>query len=101
MIRGTTPTFQLTLEDEEIDLSEMDNVYATFEQGCYKLTKSGDDISLDGNQVDVFFSQEESLKFKKGVMHIQLNWTFQNGKRACSNIVNVEIGENLINGVLQ
>ena len=47
MIRGTTPTFQLVLNDDQIDLTQADNVYATFEQGCYSTTKTGDQISAD------------------------------------------------------
>lgn len=100
MIRGTTPTFQLLI-DESVDLTQTDHVYATFKQDCFMLTKTGEDIEVSEHQVDVYFSQEESLKFRKGAMDVQLNWTFQNGKRACTNIVSVKIGENLINGVLQ
>lgn len=30
---GTTPTFVLTFEDEELDLTQMANVYVTFQSG--------------------------------------------------------------------
>lgn len=99
MIRGTTPTFQLKLNGD-VDLTEADNVYATFEQGCYSTTKTGDDIEVSEDQVDVYFDQSESLKFRQGFVDIQLNWTFDNGKRACSNIVKISVGKNLIGKVL-
>lgn len=101
MIRGTTPTFQLTLNDDQIDLTQVDNVYATFEQGCYSITKTGDEIEVNENQVDVYFNQRESLEFKQGYVDIQLNWTFDNGKRACSNIVRIMVGKNLVGCILQ
>lgn len=101
MVRGTTPTFTLTINDSNVDLTQMDNVYATFKQECNSITKTGEDLDVTANQVDVYMSQSETLKFKKGMVHIQLNWTFQNGKRACTNIVGVQVGENLYNGVLE
>ena len=100
MVRGTTPTFRLSI-DSDIDLTEMDNVYATFQQGEYLVTKTGEDIEVLPQEVDVYFSQEETLMFNKGTVDIQLNWTFENGKRACSNIVNTYIGENLVGEVLE
>lgn len=35
--RGTTPTFALTFEDEELDLTQAENVYVTFSY----ITKTG------------------------------------------------------------
>lgn len=99
MVRGTTPTFELTVEGD-IDLTQMDNVYATFTQDCYKVTKTGDDLVISAKEVDVYMTQEETLKFKKGTLLIQLNWTFQNGRRACTNILKVNVSENLEEKVL-
>ena len=101
MIRGTTPTFKLSIDDESIDLTEMNNVYATFQQDEYLVTKTGEDIEVYPQEVDVYFSQEESLRFNKGTVNIQLNWTFGDGRRVCSNIVNTYIGENLVGEVLE
>ena len=101
MIRGTTPTFELTIESKEIDLTQMTNVYATFEQNGCKLTKTGNDIDVSAQQVDVYLSQAETLKFAKGDIHVQLNWTFNDGHRACSEIAMVKIGDNLEDRVLQ
>lgn len=41
MIRGTTPTFKLLLNDEEVDLTAAANIYATFKQGSVLITKTG------------------------------------------------------------
>ena len=104
MVRGTTPTFILTLDD--VDLTGT-NVYVTFKQDkgdCPKgllLTKTGDDLTIEENVVSVYLSQEETLRFARGKLYIQVNWTFDNGKRACSEIALVKVDNNLLNGVLQ
>lgn len=100
MIRGTTPTFRFILNDDQIDLTQMDHIYVTFQQGNYVMTKSGDDLDLSEKQVDVYFNQNESLRFKQGVLSVQINYTFDNGKRGCTNIVNVSVGKNLVGSIL-
>lgn len=101
MIRGTTPTFKLLLNDEEVDLTAAANIYATFKQGTVLITKTGEDLTVTEHEVDVYLNQEESLKFKEGdVLEVQLNWTYSDGKRACSNIIRVNVGRNLEGGTL-
>lgn len=100
MVRGTTPTFSLKI-DNSVDLTEAYNVYATFKQTNHTLTKTGESLDVTAHQVDVYLSQEETLKFIGGSMDIQLNWTYADGSRACSNIVSVNVGANLIGSVLE
>ena len=100
MTRGTTPTFTLTLP-ETVDLSLAAKVYATFKQDTKKLTKTGDDITVGSHTVDVFLSQEETLSFYGGDVEVQLNWTYDDGKRACTNIVTIHVLKNLEAVVLQ
>lgn len=101
MIRGTTPTFVLTI-DETVDLTEASNVYVSFENDNVELVKkSGDSgVVVEAHQVSVYLTQEETLKFRKS-MEVQLNWTYANGSRGCTKIVNVPVGKNLIEEVLQ
>lgn len=101
MIRGTTPTFQLTINDETVDLTSADNVYVTFADKCWSITKTGEDLDVSTNQVDVYLSQEETLSFPKGNVYVQINWTFDNGKRACTTIASVKVTKNLIERVLE
>lgn len=100
MIRGTTPTFQLKLADEQVDLTQALNVYATFKSREQTITKSGADLEVTANEVDVYMSQEETLGFLAGTIAVQLNWTYTDGRRACSNIVTMQIGENLLPEVI-
>lgn len=83
--RGTTPTFRLTLRDESIDLGLAANVYATFRQASKTLTKTGEDIDVDGNVVGVYLTQEETLGFSESPQtEVQLNWVYSDGSRAAS-----------------
>ena len=56
MIRGTTPTFQLKINDETVDLTNSDNVYVTFAYMGWSLTKTGEDIDVSAQQVDVYLT---------------------------------------------
>lgn len=99
MVQATTPTFVCTLP-ETVDLSEAESVYFTLRQGQTIITKTGDEITVDGSTVYVPFSQSETLRLFCGIAVIQLNWVYAGGKRACSNIVNVKVQPNLIMEVL-
>lgn len=99
MVQGTTPTFILTLPDT-VDLTGVKNLYFTLEQGNVKLTKKGEDLSVEGQEVSVYLGQEETLMFTPGRANLQLNWTYDGGTRACSNIVTVPVGHNLLKEVV-
>lgn len=101
MVRGTTPTFRLYLNDEYVDLTQAVNVYVSFKQKDTLITKTGEDLDITENEVDVYLSQAETLKFIKGDVEIQLNWTYLDGRRACSNIITIEVDKNLIGDVLE
>ena len=99
--RATTPTFTLKFTEEELDLTTANNVYATFEQDDVNFTKTGTDLVIAEKQVDVYLSQEETLKFKVGVVDIQLNWTMSNGRRASSDVKQVAITKQLLRQVVE
>lgn len=102
MVKGTTPTFKLTINDDSVNLLDASNIYVTFKQPCgISLTKSGGSLDVSAKEVDVYLSQEDTLLFVEGPMGIQLNWTYQDGQRACSDIVNVAVKPNLYEGVLE
>lgn len=100
MVQATTPTFVLTLP-QEVDLSQAENVYFTVSQGMNVLTKTGDSLTIDENVVSVFLSQTETLAFSVGSIELQLNWTYQNGERACTKIKTVEVDKNLLKKVVE
>lgn len=103
--RGTTPTYRLILQDTTIDLAEANDVYVTFADGKYNkiIEKTGADLYIDGNVVEIFLTQEETLKLPAGELLVQINWTYQEGtttKRAASQIVRTTSARNLKNEVI-
>lgn len=100
MVQATTPTFLLTLPSS-VDLSLIQTMLFTIEQGGIEINKSGSDLGIEGQTVSVFLTQQETMRFKKGTAKLQLNWTYSDGKRACSNIANVEVSPNLFMEVLE
>ena len=99
MVQATTPTFVLTLP-QTVNLGEAQNVYLTFDQIGRKITKTSEDLTIDGNLVTVSFTQAETVLMSVGQAKLQLNWTYADGSRACSNIVSIEVTKNLLNEVL-
>ena len=102
MVQATTPTFILTLPDS-VDLSFIEHMYFTLVQGSLKINKTDADESLviAGNSISVFLNQSETLRFEKGIAKVQLNWTYADGSRACSNIADVSVSPNLLPEVLE
>lgn len=100
MVQATTPTFILTLPNT-VDLTLIEHMYFSLEQGATELLKTDDDLFVDGQAVSVYLTQAESAAFNTGKALLQLNWTYSDGSRACSNIVNVDVGLNLIKEVIE
>lgn len=105
MIRGTTPTFVLTIQDEHIDLSEADGVYVTIRQPDVTITKTGEDITIDENTVECYLTQRESLELiPEKITEIQVNWTYTDSygatMRAATVAKQINIREQLLPEVL-
>lgn len=99
MTQATTPTFVLTLPGS-VDLSFAENVYFTLRQNSVSITKNTSDLEINHNVVSVFLSQIDTVKLTSGTAQIQLNWTYPDKSRACSNIASVNINENLLKEVV-
>lgn len=77
MIRGTTPDITLRIEDQDVDLTAAEAVYATIVQGKNKITKTTEDLSIEARRVEIFLSQEETLSLEVGTAEVQLNWLYR------------------------
>ena len=100
MVQATTPTFVLTLPNT-VDLSLARNIYFTLRQRATVIEKTGADLTVDGQTVSVYLSQVETLALNAGQARLQLNWTYQGGERACTNIASVAVTENLLKKVVE
>lgn len=98
--RGTTPTFTLILP-ETVDLTQARNVYVSFRGSTRALTKSGNDIDVTAHSIDVYLDQRETLSFAQGLVDVQVNWTYANGRRAATLIKKIELTPNLLDKVVE
>lgn len=99
--RGTTPTFTLTFSDQNLDLTQASHVIVSFRGGCGVIEKSDDDLVVSAQTISVYLDQAETLSLARGAVAIQVNWTYGDGSRAASNIVNVQLTENLVGRVIE
>ena len=99
--RATTPTITLTFTDATLDLTEAANVYVTLEQFNKTMTKTGEDLTVQAKQIELFLDQEETLKFAEGDAHIQANWVTPTGRRACSDVQTIQISKQLLKEVIE
>ena len=100
MVQATTPTFVLNLPDT-VDLTQAANVYFALKQGRVLIEKETDELTIEPHTVYVALSQAETLRLAGGMARVQLNWTYEGGARACSKIVSVPVGENLLKKVVE
>lgn len=102
MRRGTTPTITLTVG---CDLTDM-NIYVALKQaGRSVIVKTGDDLIITpvdgGTQIEVTFTQEETLALSVGKVDVQIRATQAGGAVAiASNIASIDVGKILQDGVL-
>lgn len=99
MVQATTPTFILTLP-ATVDLSQTAHIAFSLVQGRTKIKKEDNQLEVNGQAVSVYLTQEDTLKFQAGQAKLQLNWSYADGSRACSNIIDVNIFPNLLTEVM-
>ena len=98
--RGTTPTFTLQFSEEELDLTQAENVYVTIQYGRTLLTKTGSDLDIQPKQISLYLTQQETLDFPEGNIDIQANWTAVGGGRCASDVVSYRFTRQLLNEVI-
>ena len=100
MVQATTPTFVLTLPST-IDLSEAEHILFSIEQNFVTINKDEEDIDVASNVATIRLDQEDTVALSKGNAKIQLNWTYSDGSRACTEVKNIVVGENLHKAVIE
>lgn len=97
MYRGTTPTLTLTLP-EGTDLTGT-TVYVSLSDMNRNEILRIENPSITDNVISIFLTQEQTLALPS-MVYIQVNWTYGDGQRACTNIAVFDTKKNLINEVL-
>lgn len=94
--KGTTPTVICTFNSQELDLTQANNVYVTFASNMKVFTKTGDDLIVEPNRVSVYLSQADTLGLQIEDAKIQVDWTYDNGRRGNSSIEKLIVKDNLL-----
>lgn len=97
--RGTTPTFELTFTDPELDLTQAEHVYVTFRSLGLTLTKKDDDLVIEEKAIQVFLTQAETLQLYD--VEIQANWTTAGGVRSASDVITYKMSDQLLDKVVE
>lgn len=98
MRRGTTPTIKLKLTG--INLETLKEVYVTFQQGKFELTKTGDEVIIDTEVIKVVLTEEETLQFKANPAAVQIRAVTQDDSVIASTIKNINIGDVLYEEII-
>lgn len=96
MYQYTTPTLTYAMPSA-IDIENAVDVYVSFASNEKTFLTDKEPI-IDGDNVIVELSQEETGKFPTGDVQVQLNWTFMDGdkkKRNCTEIGQERVKKNL------
>lgn len=106
MIRGTTPTFRLTISGD-VDLTEAEHIFITIRQPCVDIQLTEADCELvSAKVISCWLTQEQSLKLSENAhAKLQVNWTYPPDsagavKRAATRVKNIIVSEQLIGRAL-
>lgn len=102
MTRGTTPTIIISTNSNPAEFASM---YVTFKQGSIELTKGTDQLRIEGNRIQVFLDQNDTLMFKAngskaGSVMVQLRAITSEGIAVASNIKSIPVSAILKEGVI-
>lgn len=103
--RGTTPTIRWYIDNEEFDFSNIAEIWITFEdkEKKFKINIIKDKIEINAIEkyIQYTFTQEQTLKFSRGMAHVQLRMLLQDGQALASTIEKIFVKDILKEGVIE
>lgn len=100
MIRGTTPTHTFQIPFNTNLLKEIRISYA--QRDAVVVEKSTEDCKLDGMNISVKLTQEETLRFSENVVAaLQLRVLLNDGNVLATPVLRLDVGELLQDEVIQ
>ena len=106
IIRGTTPTLAFKIKNDDMDLTQIAEVWITFKTkaGIKVKEKTYDinDVTIDTEEREILLSltQEDTLDFTDTNMLVQLRLRMTNDEAFASSIFDTDIGHILKEGVI-
>lgn len=100
--RGTTPTIHLYLDD--VDMYAFRSVYITMRQPGSHTQYIYDDtcanVEIYKHEIRIRMSQEETLRFKEGVVMVQVRAITHNDVAIATDVAHFNLGKILLDGVI-
>ena len=106
IIRGTTPTLTFNVKNEQMDLTEIAEVWITFKTkaGVKLKEKTYDktDVTIDPLEKTITLSltQEDTLYFSDNIILVQVRLRMNDDMAYASAIIETSIGQILKDGVI-
>ena len=106
IIRGTTPTLTFHVKNEQLDMTEIAEVWITFKTKAGVTVKEKnydiEDVTIDAENktIELFLTQEDTLDFAETNMVVQLRVRLDNDLAYASSIMDIDIGHILKEGVI-
>lgn len=99
MIKWTTTTHELVVVGA--DLTGFD-VVVSYRQPTAKVDATPDSVTYDGNDttITVTLTQRQSGSLRQGKCEVQVNWYDQTARRGATEVVTIDVGDNLIPRVM-
>lgn len=100
MYRGTTPTLVFTI-NSEIDLNTIKEVWITFDLSPL-LTYTKNDVEIDDSlkTITLKLTQDDTLKFTKHNVNVQLRFLLDNDEAYASPIKSITVNDIIKGGVI-
>ena len=100
MIRGTTPTHTFQIPFSTNLLKEVRIIYA--QAGSAIVEKNTEDCSLDGTDITVKLTQEETMRFsERKIAELQLRVLLNDGNALATPVLRLDVGELLKDEIIQ
>lgn len=93
MYKGVTPTLTLQFT-EDAQLEQAEEIIVTISNSVYDPIIEITDVTVEDNSIIVELTQAQTLSLPTGCK-IQANWTYAGGKRACSEVKQFTMSNNL------
>ena len=104
MYKGTTPTIRWNIKNEDLDFDNIAEIWMTFKDSSnYTVNKTLTDLILnkDDRTIAYEFTQEETLKFKIGIIETQMRILLRGGQVFATPIKEFTINRILKGGVIE
>lgn len=98
MRRGTTPTLVINIKG--IEMTDISEWYITVAQDSVQITKSNEDIEIDGTLIKMPLTQTETMRFKSGEISVQIRAKTTDDEVIASGIQTIDIDRILYNEVI-